>query len=189
MNSIVGWYQGFKVADSDESKQQYAIGGSNINCLQTPYRSYQSDANLAIDGTVCKSGDVLLRVANERGETAFYWVSKDKLKERIRFSAEELAKAAKKTAAAAPPANIQPASWSGGTATMRPTLAYAGSASLTGPSPYLYYVQDQVVVLCTQRIDDRHVRQRIRRQDGCFDQIIDLANGAVVSVSSAPCTC
>ena len=74
------------------------------------------------------------------------------------------------------------------------TAAYVHQAVSTDTwpqprNPYFQLTQGTVTVICTTRIDDRHVRQRIRRPDGCFDQVIDLANGAVVSSTSTPCSC
>ncbi len=177
----VAVWKDYTSGSARDAEQQNAIANRNISCLSSPRQFYQS-GKLAIDGTICKTGDVLVRVFNQTGEGALYWVPSEVLNNRIDYSRSKVVAAPVKPAALS--------RWSNGgnpAAYLRP--AVAGSA-WGQPSPYFQLTQaGQVTVLCTTKIDDRHIRQRIRRPDGCFDQVIDLANGAVVSVTSAPCQC
>lgn len=183
----VAFWKDLRTVDAAKAEEQVRLASLNMNCLNAPYRYFQSDSKLNIDGTICKTGDVLVRVSNERHEGAIYWVSSDELKARIAYSRSQIA--APQTAAADLPPAVAPAAWRSGT-----TAGYVHQAVATDSwpqprNPYFQLTQGTVTVICTTRIDDRHVRQRIRRPDGCFDQVIDLANGAVVSSTSAPCSC
>jgi hypothetical protein len=44
-------------------------------------------------------------------------------------------------------------------------------------------------VLWTRQVpgNSRYIIQHIMRPDGCFDQVIDLANGAVVQITRTAC--
>ena len=185
----MAFYKDIKSGSAAEAEQQIKVASRNITCLNAPYRYYQSaTSKLSIDGTICKTGDVLVRVFDEQNEGAIYWVPADLLRDRIDYSRSRIQ-------ATTPPAAATPASltiWSShGTLSpyLRPAVATDGWPTRSSPYWQLTQAGGSVTVLCSQKIDDRHIRQRIRRPDGCFDQVIDLANGAVVSLTSAPCTC
>lgn len=180
----VAFWKDYRFSSAREAEDQIRIASRNITCLNAPYKYYQSTTKLSIDGTICKTGDVLVRVFDESNEGAIYWVPAELLKARIDYSRAKVSGA---VTAAAP--GLAPATWRGGAqaAYLVPAVA-AGGGWNARPNPLLYYA-DTVTVLCSQKIDDRHIRQRIRRPDGCFDQVIDLANGAVVSLTPAPCSC
>lgn len=170
----VAFWKDYTSGSARDAEQQIKLASRNITCLNAPYRYFQSAAKLSIDGTICKTGDVLVRVFDENREGAIYWVSADLLKQRIDYSKSKVEP-------------VRPVAWSpGATPLLMPAVASGGWGAR--PNPYLQLVQT-VTVLCSRKVDDRHIRQRIRRPDGCFDQVIDLANGAVVSIVAAPCTC
>ncbi len=181
----VAFWKDYNSGSARDAEEQIALASRNISCLNAPYKYYQSAAKLSIDGTICKTGDVLVRVFDEQREGAIYWVPAELLKARIDYSRKKVT-----GATAAADIGVAPAAWQ----ERGPQKAYLvpAVASRGGwgprPNPYLQFVQT-VTVLCSQKIDDRHIRQRIRRPDGCFDQVIDLANGAVVSLTPAPCAC
>ena len=183
----VAYYKDFSSGSAAETEQQIALASRNLSCLNAPYRYYQSaSTKLSIDGTICKTGDVLVRVVDEKNEGGIYWVPAEVLRQRIVYSRSKINSAPR-------PPDLAPASattWSSQGALppyLRPAIASDGWPARS--SPYFQLTQGSVTVLCSQKIDDRHIRQRIHRPDGCFDQVLDLANGAVVSLTPAPCTC
>ena len=185
----MAFYKDIKSGSAAEAEQQVKVASRNITCLNAPYRYYQSaTSKLSIDGTICKTGDVLVRVFDEQNEGAIYWVPAELLRDGIEYARSRIR-------GTPPPPAVTPATattWSSQgrlSPYLRPAVATDGWPARANPYWQLTQSGGSVTVLCSQKIDDRHIRQRIRRPDGCFDQVIDLANGAVVSLTPAPCTC
>ena len=181
------FYKDIRSGSAAEAEEQIKVASRNITCLNAPYRYYQSaTSKLSIDGTICKTGDVLVRVFDEQNEGAIYWVPAELLRDRIDYSRSRIRAV---TPTVSP---VSATTWSSrGSLSpyLRPAIATDGWPARTNPYWQLTQSGGSVTVLCSQKIDDRHIRQRIHRPDGCFDQVLDLANGAVVSLTSAPCTC
>jgi hypothetical protein len=175
---IAAWND-YKSGSAIEAQKQMQLAAANMNCLNAPYRYYESVNRLKIDGTICKSGDILVRAMDEEQHPAIYFVAGDIIRDRIKLSHS----AARGDAAVPTSAQLD---------TTRSAMFRRLALTYTlgdGSQAMLQPVQYQVVVLCSQQINQRYLKQRIRRPDGCFDQVIDLANGAVVQITPAPCQC
>ncbi|QXQ05741.1 hypothetical protein KX816_16200 [Sphingosinicellaceae bacterium] len=184
----MAFYKDIKSGSAAEAEEQIKVASRNITCLNAPYRYYQSaTSKLSIDGTICKTGDVLVRVFDEQNEGAIYWVPAELLRDRIDYSRSRIRAV---TPAVTPASATMWSSQGRVSPYLRPAVATDGWPARANPYWQLTQMQNggSVTVLCSQKIDDRHIRQRIRRPDGCFDQVLDLANGAVVSLTPAPCT-
>jgi hypothetical protein len=175
-------YNDVRSGSYKEGQEQLHLAYRNMDCLRAPYKYYTNPSQLRIDGTICKSGDVLVRAVDGLQRQAVYFVSVAGIQRRIESATPQ-------SEAAAIPAAAEgqwgaPAAASG--AVLRAALGTGFAAR--APDPYFHLAQ-MVRILWTRPVpgNPRFLIQHIQRPDGCFDQVIDLANGAVVKVTPAPC--
>lgn len=165
-----------------EGKEQLRLAQRNMECLQAPYKFYSNPNRLKIDGTICPSGDVLLRAVDGLQRQGIYFVGTSTLQNQLE-------------AAAALPAPSIPAStesWpaEAGAPAILHRAAYGGGTAAGPVGAQLYLAQGgEVRVLDTRPMpgNPRYIIQRVMRPDGCFEQVIDLANGAVVQITRVQC--
>jgi hypothetical protein len=178
-------YNDIRGGSYKEGQEQLQLAYRNMDCLQAPYRYYTNPSRLKIDGTICKSGDVLVRAVDELQRQAVYFLPVSTIQSRIEAASPSAAAPAAASGwgsplPAAPAAPLVRAAY---------TTGFAPRFDAAVPPPRLQLAQYHVQVLWSQLMpgNPRYLVQRIRRPDGCFDQIIDLANGTVVQVRRAPC--
>jgi hypothetical protein len=174
-------YNNFHNGSYIESQEQIRLAQLNMDCLQAPYRYYTNPSQLKIDGTICPSGDVLVRAVDGLQRQAMYFVPTSTIRSQLE--------------AATPMSNAAPApasaEWPDAARNLAGVIraAYSGTGGWE-PQARLYLAQGgEVRVLWTRQVPDnpRYIIQHVMRPDGCFDQVIDLANGAVVQITRTPC--
>ena len=167
----------------------------NMTCGMAPMDPLINDFNVAVDATICKSGDVLIRVTTPAKKQFFEWVSIDAI-----FSAN-LSNTAALTlvsSALADQTGYQE-DW--------PETGWPDSeleadfdsdfephfdSEPTPASPYpgalsQYYGP---VVLCQNWINNVLFMRRVSYPNqGCFDETINTVTGQVVNTMPAPCYC
>jgi hypothetical protein len=59
---------------SQIAELQNIMWKNNLLCSAAPFKWYTTESNFQVDGTICKSGDVLVRVEAPNKKTGFWWV-------------------------------------------------------------------------------------------------------------------
>ncbi|SJM90782.1 hypothetical protein [Crenothrix polyspora] len=65
---------GVGYGQSEIAELQNTMWRTNHECAKAPFKGYATKTNIQVDGTICKSGDVLLRVAYPNKEPGYWWV-------------------------------------------------------------------------------------------------------------------
>ncbi|MDG1199528.1 MAG: hypothetical protein P8N12_02765 [Porticoccaceae bacterium] len=153
----------------------------NMTCGMAPMDPLINDFNVAVDATICKSGDVLIRVTTPAKKQFFEWVSIDAI-----FSANISDTAAINlfSSAMADQFDYQDEwpedQWPDYDSDFEPEDSHSGALSQ-------YYGP---VVLCQNWINNvLFVRRVSYPNQGCFDETINTFTGQVLNVSPAPCYC
>lgn len=145
--------------------KQNDLWKKNITCLSAPGAWFEGPNDVQIDATICNSGDIFVQaMAPGRVAPQMHWVAvEDVLKDTPQRGNPLVPAANAATPSLVPQA--EPRSFSG-------ALIHRA----------------QFAVLCQKFIDGRHIKRRVQTPQGCFDEIIDTYNGAVVQRNPAPCT-
>lgn len=81
--TFVREYKALKIGvESDKvsmAEQQNQMWRKNLACSAAPFKWYKNNHNIQIDGTICKSGDVLVRVETPDNRKGFWWVPVDEI--------------------------------------------------------------------------------------------------------------
>jgi hypothetical protein len=143
------------------AQEQNLLWRRNLDCTAAPKAWVNNPSNVKIDATICDSGDIFVRAVTPDNGEHFKWVAvKDIVQQEVGGS------------------SIFP---SANAATVRAAVIAASAYSPLAPRA------QAVTVLCQKFIDDRHILRRVQTPEGCFDEIIDTFNGAVVKRAPAPC--
>ena len=159
VDKVQAWTLG--VSSASEAKKQALLWEKNQVCAGMPFKSFTNPDHIAVDATICDSGDVLMHAVTPQNAKFFKWIA-----------VEDIVPA--KRGGLIPAANA---------ATVDGLLA--GSAH-PAQSPTLKLAQFQVNVLC-QRMDGRFLHRRVATPQGCFQEVIDTFSGNMVARSPAPC--
>lgn len=151
------------VPSASESEKQAQLWQKNRSCAGLPSKGFLNPSNVAVDATICDSGDILVRAVTPQDSEIFKWLAID-----------DVVRAAPQGGGLIPAANA---------ATLTTRLASSGFALQT---PTVKLALLQVNVICTKS-DGRFLLRRIQTPQGCFDEVIDTYTGALVSRNSAPC--
>jgi hypothetical protein len=163
----------------------------NMTCGMAPMDPLINDFNVAVDATICKSGDVLIRVTTPAKKQFFEWVSTDAI-----FSANVANTAALTlfSNAIAEQAGYQddwpepgwPDSGFDSDSDFDSESAATPDDPYSGPLSQYY----GPVVLCQNWINNvLFVRRVSYPNQGCFDETINTFTEQVVNVNPAPCYC
>jgi hypothetical protein len=145
---------------SDADKQN-RLWQKNAACAALPFKGFLNPSNIAVDATICNSGDILVHAVTPDNAQIYKWFGLDDVLPRaIETGPIPSAHAATLTTLVSPPFG-------------------------TVQQPSFRLAQFQVNVIC-QRFNGRYLTRRISTPQGCFDEVIDTYNGAVVSRNPAP---
>lgn len=161
--------KGFQVGvrSASEAETSSMLWAKNPTCGANPAKGFLSPRNVAVDATICDSGDILVRAVTPQnpGSLPIYkWLPLD---------------------------DVVRANGGGGIvpAAQAATLPATGLRSTrTAAEPAYKLAMLQANILCT-KVDGRYLTRRIQTPQGCFDEVIDTFTGAVVSRNPAPCSC
>ncbi len=67
------------VGQSEIAKKRNEMWRKNMTCAAAPLDPLVTETNLQVDATICKSGDVLIRVFGPEEQQFFEWVAVDKM--------------------------------------------------------------------------------------------------------------
>jgi hypothetical protein len=184
LDQVRAIYNDISAGSYKEGQEQLQLAYRNMDCLRAPSKYYTNPNRLKIDGTICPSGDVLIRAVDGLQRQAMYILPTSTLQSGL--------EAATVPSAYAPAPAASSESWPAapgvGLGLLRAAYDAAGGAGQ--PSAQLHRAQwGEVRVLWTRQMpgNPRYIIQRVMRPDGCFDQVIDLANGAVVQIMRVQC--
>ena len=76
-------YKQYNSGSAKEAEEQISLASQNMNCLAAPYNYYESVEKLKLDGTICKSGDILIRAVDSNLGSALYFLPSRILKSKI----------------------------------------------------------------------------------------------------------
>ncbi|MDB3967230.1 hypothetical protein N9399_05710 [Porticoccaceae bacterium] len=151
----------------------------NMTCGMAPMDPLINDFNVAVDATICKSGDVLIRVTTPAKKQFFEWVSIDAIFSANVSNTADINLFAGLVSSAIADSYTGAGDW-----------AEAGSDSEPASQPEIIAQYYGPVVLCQHWINNAlFVRRVSYPQQGCFDETINTFTGQVVNVAPAPCYC
>lgn len=152
------------VASASKAEREAKLWQKNASCLNLNSNGYLSPSNVAVDATICKSGDILVRAVTPQSREVYRWLPLD----------DVVPAAPQSTASLIPSAHA---------ASLSTRLALPDRVDAKSS----YKVALLQMVICT-RSDGRYLKRRIQTPQGCVDEVIDTFTGAVVSRNPAPCT-
>ena len=161
--------KGFRLGVDSASKaeREALLWTKNATCGANPAKGFLTPRNVAVDATICDSGDILVRAVNTHNPMSlpiYKWLPLDDVV-RTNMGGGVIPAA---QAATLPENGLRP-------------------RRSTAQTPYKLALL-QANILCT-RVNGRFLIRRIQTPQGCFDEVIDTFTGAVVSRNSAPCSC
>ena len=147
---------------ASEAEKQNRLWQKNASCAALPFKGFLNPGNVKVDATICNSGDILVHAVTPENAQVYRWFAID---------------------------DVLPKADDGSFI----PRAQAATLTATFPSPNgsiqqpaVKLAQFQVTVIC-QKFNGRYLMRRISTPQGCFDEVIDTFNGAVVSRNQAPC--
>jgi hypothetical protein len=143
------------------AQQQNMLWRRNLDCTAAPKAWVNNPSNVKIDATICDSGDIFVRAVTPDNGEHFKWLAVNEILQQEPVGGSSIIPGAS-------------------AATLR---AIAVPAAFSAMMPRA----QAVTVLCQKFIDDRHILRRVQTPEGCFDEVIDTYNGAVVKRAPAPC--
>lgn len=150
---------GVDFGESKEAIRQNQLWKKNMSCAQTPYDWLKTSTNTLVDATICKTGDVLVRIKTPTIET-YEWVAIDKYhsnKSSLGFLQNAIA--------------VEP-------------LNHTNIA----PTNINIEIARSFTILCQKWISSSRILRRISTpNDGCYDEIVNTYTGKVERRRSAPC--
>lgn len=150
------------VRSAAEAERQAQLWAKNASCAGVPAKGFLSPTNVAVDATICDSGDILVRAVTPQNSQIFKWLPLDDV---VRINA---------TGGVIPAAQAA-------------TLPARPAALRQSPrAPLFQAAMLQVNVICTKS-NGRLLLRRLQTPQGCFDEVIDTFTGALVSRNPAPC--
>ena len=163
-----------------QAEEQLALSIKNRTCMLDSMGDPQPvevGDGTKVSGTVCRSGDVFIQGADNRQNLGLYWVPLDVIEKRIAVSK---ANAHEATGVSFPePSAPNIAGITRISDVHGPGGAYAYTARLIQtPS-----------MICKPKVTGRFLTRRMQNPIGCYDQVVDMANGMVVRTYPAPCIC
>lgn len=162
-------WAGTKVPLEDAEKQS-KLWRRNLTCAAAPFNWHNNPSNVKVDATICDSGDIFVRAATPANGQFFKWVPIEEIVQSPPVGGNPL---------------IPTAQASTGTPGWR-TLELTREARSTPALP-LIRVQQQGNVICQRFIDQRMLLRHVQTPQGCFDEVVDTYNGAVVRRTQVPC--
>lgn len=156
--------EGVNTATIQDAEKQNLLWKKNLSCSAAPFAWYSNPNNVKIDATICDSGDIFVRAITPTNDQFFKWLPIDDVVQQTKPKDRGLV----------PSANA---------ATLDSVLAGSGSRAKA-----LFHYAQMANILCQKFIDDRRILRRVQTPQGCFDEVIDTYNGAVIQRNPAPCT-
>jgi hypothetical protein len=150
------------VKSAADSEKQAALWAKNASCAGMPAKGFLSPRNVAVDATICDSGDILVRAVTPQNAEIFKWLPLDDV---VRTAGQ---------------GGLVPSAQAA-------TLSLRAQPAVGSTRPRMIQVALLQTVLCT-RMDGRFLHRRVSTPQGCFDEVIDTYTGALVSRNSVPCT-
>ncbi|MET0179815.1 MAG: hypothetical protein ABW194_04960 [Novosphingobium sp.] len=145
-----------------EALRENRLWHVNIKCAGAPYAWYTNPKAVKVDATICESGDMFVRASAPGGKEVIKWVALDDVIGR-----------APDTSSLIPAAHAQSA----------PPLTTSHAPGYFTRAQY-----QNVFVVCQRFVDQRMLLRHVNAgSSGCFDEIIDTFNGAVVRRTPVPC--
>ena len=66
---------GVKFGQSSNAKEQDELWRTNLSCIAAPIDPFVTMNNIKVDATICKSGDVFIRIFPPTVKPSFKWVA------------------------------------------------------------------------------------------------------------------
>ena len=160
-------WQGISGGSVEEAELQNALWRKNMDCAASPYAWFNNPSNIKVDATICDSGDIFVRASTPSNGQFFKWIP-----------LSDVIEADDEGGGIFPPAHAA-------------ALPAPVSAATVNPGQWMHRLAQpggQANVVCQRFLDNRRLLRRVQTPQGCFDEVIDTFNGAVVSRRPVPCT-
>lgn len=150
---------GVNFGRSKEAIIQRNLWKKNMSCAQAPYDWLKTDTNTLVDATICKTGDVLVRIKTPTTQ-AYEWVTIDK------YDSQKSS------------LNL-----------LQNTISVKSfNNANTKQSNIGTKIAQSITVLCQKWLNKSMVLRRVSiPNDGCYDEIVNTYTGRVEQRTSAPC--
>lgn len=161
---------GVEFGESTQAKERERLFLKNMTCTVEPFDWYRAANNVQVDATICVSGDVLVRLQSPFNSYAYGWVSVDQLLARITGS---------------------PSSLQGLANFVLPTASAHASAQNSGA----FLGEKNVELAQAGRLICQFSPQqgimvfRYQGPAGCYEDVVNMYTGQVISRRGAPCSC
>jgi len=163
-DKVLAFYHGTKTETYSGALKQRDMWAKNLECSASPFAWYNNPSNVKVDATMCPSGDLFVRAMTPDNQSFYHWVALD-----------EVVKPVATTSGIIPAAKASVA------------LNRAHPVRTKAKFPHLQLALQQAQVICQRQVDARIIIRRIATPQGCFDEFVDMFNGAVVGRRPAPC--
>lgn len=77
---------GVQFGDSKSAKTQYDMWKKNLSCTSTPSDPLITANNTKVDATICKTGDVLVKIFTAEGNEYYRWVDIDSVMQETAYN-------------------------------------------------------------------------------------------------------
>jgi hypothetical protein len=153
----------------------------NMSCLASPEIWVPAD-NMSVDGTICDSGDILIRLVTHDGKKALdIFETSRMLAQDPPRTASAAAQIGRLFALTAEARQIEP----------ERVEAWLTEAPLADPpaDPKSTDLAQQgfAITLCQRYLDDRMLQRHVQVGGACFNETLDTYTGIVVSRKQVPC--
>lgn len=71
VDSYTAWQQGINLEQLPSAMEQNTFWKANLECMTAPFEWVANPSNVKVDGTICPSGDIMIRISTPTGETVF----------------------------------------------------------------------------------------------------------------------
>ena len=71
---VQAWFEDIPSAQLAEAKRQSELWKDNLDCTSAPMEFFSNPDNIKVDATICKSGDVFVRIFTPDNKGRYYWV-------------------------------------------------------------------------------------------------------------------
>ncbi|WP_141699207.1 hypothetical protein [Candidatus Thiosymbion oneisti] len=153
---------GVQYGESKNAIKQADLWRKNLSCASAPLDPLVTPNNTKVDATICKSGDVLVKIFTPEGDEYYQWVGIDRVITKTAFNVGFIKSA-----------------YAGNSD--KETILLASTASTASTA-------SNARVLCQKYLDSSRILRRVSVPgQGCFDEIINTYTGRVESKRAAPC--
>lgn len=156
-----------------EARRRSDLINKNMACLRTP-ELWVTTSRVNVDGTICDSGDILIRASTEDGRRAFEIFETARLLDLQQTQPTRAASALLDRLLA-------------GTAEAAPVSATKARPAAKADTRERLAQESFVITICQKYVDKRNLLRHVRVDGVCYDEMLDTYTGLVGKRVQVPC--